>query len=489
MAPKKKKEEPEEDEAQRELEKYCADREKWAAEKGSLTLQINELQKELLELKEAKDEKANELDKKKSEEGYMFEYLTNVVQQRDVEIADLKAEHQGVQACVISHQEQLRKKLDQIREKEKEYLKLRQGNAESADELFDLRQAKSGLSEKCKILEAELHKCTEKLDIMEKRVHDSEKLRSLMRAVTDDLQSGITPVITMSMRERSSNPLLLSEACAALEGIMLRSTDVTARATDPWWVESIDPVLQAMEQFPDHRTLQTNACDMIWKLCLQDGHFHSVILAKNGLPLILTAMKNHIGCGRLQYASCGALRRLLACAASGGAVQTPRANESGQLNAANLVMSALDNHKDQGTVLVACAAALRQLAKQGEDVKVAMIKAGCVTKCFVAMGTHQQNQDLLVAMVQFIVELFTDRPPALGRAIISEIAIQERSNEIGMGSIEGLLMDGEHRALFDDKELKDLDKIVDKAKTMISLKEDDDDDNADADVSWIHQKV
>ena len=208
-----------------------------------------------MELKEAKDEKANELDKKKSEEGHMFEYLTNVVQQRDVEIADLKAEHQGVQACVISHQEQLRKKLDQIREKEKEYLKLRQGNAESADELFDLRQAKSGLSEKCKvrvaccvcafdallqILEAELHKCTEKLDIMEKRVHDSEKLRSLMRAVTDDLQSGITPVITMSMRERSSNPLLLSEACAALEGIMLRSTDVTARATDPWYTPSAD---------------------------------------------------------------------------------------------------------------------------------------------------------------------------------------------------------------------------------------------------------
>ena len=39
------------------------------------------------------------------------------------------------------------------------------------------------------------------------------------------------------------------------------------------------------------------------------------------------------------------------------------------------------------------------------------------------------------------------------------------------------------------QQLKDLDKIVDKAKTMISLKEDDDDDNADADVSWIHQKV
>ena len=31
--------------------------------------------------------------------------------------------------------------------------------------------------------------------------------------------------------------------------------------------------------------------------------------------------------------------------------------------------------------------------------------------------------------------------------------MQERSNEIGMGSIEGLLMDGEHRALFDDKEV------------------------------------
>ena len=34
-----------------------------------------------------------------------------------------------------------------------------------------------------------------------------------------------------------------------------------------------------------------------------------------------------------------------------------------------------------------------------------------------------------------------------------------------------------------------LEKVVDKAATMVGLKEEDDDDNADADVSWIHKKV
>ena len=40
------------------------------------------------------------------------------------------------------------------------------------------------------------------------------------------------------------------------------------------------------------------------------------------------------------------------------------------------------------------------------------------------------------------------------------IYLQERSNEIGMGSIEGLLMDGEHRALFDDKEVLQYVQII-----------------------------
>jgi len=34
-----------------------------------------------------------------------------------------------------------------------------------------------------------------------------------------------------------------------------------------------------------------------------------------------------------------------------------------------------------------------------------------------------------------------------------------------------------------------LEKVVEKASTMLGVKEEDDDDNADADVSWIHKKV
>ena len=173
---------------------------------------------------------------------------------------------------------------------------------------------------------------------------DAEQLASLMRAVTDDLNCGITPVITMCMYERRHNPLVQAEGCAALEGIMLRSTDITASAKDPWWVDVIHPVLEAMKSFPEKKALQTNACDMLWKLCLQDGNFHSLILAKGGLALILEAMKNHITCGRLQYASCGALRRLLTCASQkDGAAQTPRPSADTGLNGAvALVLQVLD---------------------------------------------------------------------------------------------------------------------------------------------------
>lgn len=47
----------------------------------------------------------------------------------------------------------------------------------------------------------------------------------------------------------------------------------------------------------------------------------------------------------------------------------------------------------------------------------------------------------------------------------------------------------EQRRTFSDKEILVLEKIVEKAANMVSLKEEDDDDNADADVSWIHKKV
>ncbi len=50
-------------------------------------------------------------------------------------------------------------------------------------------------------------------------------------------------------------------------------------------------------------------------------------------------------------------------------------------------------------------------------------------------------------------------------------------------------VDQQRRQSFSDKEILVLERIVDKAANMIGIKEEDDDDNADADVSWIHKKV
>ena len=47
----------------------------------------------------------------------------------------------------------------------------------------------------------------------------------------------------------------------------------------------------------------------------------------------------------------------------------------------------------------------------------------------------------------------------------------------------------QQRQNFSDKEILVLEKVVEKASTMLGVKEEDDDDNADADVSWIHKKV
>ena len=91
-----------------------------------------------------------------------------------------------------------------------------------------------------------------------------------------------------------------------------------------------------MENFPYFSAVQTNACDTLWKLCLQvsyhvclallslhafsvydwqmqDGNFHDTILKKGGLTRILTALQYHKDDARLVYSACGALRKLLAC--------------------------------------------------------------------------------------------------------------------------------------------------------------------------------
>eukprot|EP00656_Telonema_subtile_P055127 TRINITY_DN8443_c0_g1_i8.p2 TRINITY_DN8443_c0_g1~~TRINITY_DN8443_c0_g1_i8.p2 ORF type:complete len:143 (-),score=47.72 TRINITY_DN8443_c0_g1_i8:186-614(-) len=142
-------------------------------------------------------------------------------------------------------------------------------------------------------------------------------------------------------------------------------------------------------------------------------------------------------------------------------------------------MVALDSHAGNASVLEACAGALEQLAAQGEDAKLCLIKSGCVPKAFAAMTAHSKKTNMVVAMVQLMVALLENSAPVLQRQLMSEIAGQERRQACIETVIEK----------FEDKQRVMLDKIVDKAQTMLSLHDDDDDDNADADVSWIHEKV
>jgi len=494
MAPKKKKKEDaaeEEDPLQKELDAYAVKEQQWEYDKNRFEKQTSELSQHNTQLEEEIKELRADLERKNEKELNMFEYLSGVVRKRDVEITELQQESKEVKDDLTAHRKDLHMRLDQMREAEKEQRKKIRSLEEKADEVFELRHETSRLQEKCRELEDTLSKTLKKLATTEERVDRSDKLISLMRVVNDDEQCGLAPVITGTMHQQSDSGLIQAEACAALEGIMSRSTAITPRATDPWWVDSVHPVLAAMENHPYITAVQTNASDVLWKLCLQDGNFHDLILKKGGLTFILAALQNHKDDPRLVYSACGALRKLLACRkaeAGPDASLTPRLkkDDSGDamaIHAADLIVKTMEMHHNSAGAVEGCANALAELSTRGEEIKRAVVGARTISTMFDAMGTHEGSASLRKAGLKFFLSMLENRPPALMRALMSEIAVKERETGLIQNTLES------QKASFSPKDMDTLEKIVKKAEFMTGLKEEDDDDNADADVSWIHKKV
>ena len=387
-----------------------------------------------------------------------------------------------------------------MRETELEQRRKISGLKEEADEVYALRHENTRLHEEVKALRENLDKISAKLSVNEDLVAASEQLKSLMRVVNDDEQCGLAPVITGAMFEQGKSPLIQAEACAALEGIMARSTAITPRASDPWWQDCIHPVLEAMKNYPQYNAVQTNACDMLWKLCLQDGNFHDLILRKGGLTYILAAMQNHKQDPRLIYSACGALRKLLSCskAQNGEKDQalTPRIkqDESGVamgVHAANLIVQTMQTQVSNAKVTEGCMNALTELSTRGEEIKKAVTGAHTVSTSFEAMETHAKASSLRVSALKFFLALLESRPSdSVRRALVNEIAAKEKEMGMEMGRT-GIIQDtlDRQRHAFNVKEQDVLEMIVRKASTMTGIKEEDDDDNADADVSWIHNKA
>jgi len=501
MAPKKKKKDdgdPEVDQLEVAQEKLAAETERFDMVEKELREKIDKLEKELEEQTRENAELNADLERKNEKELNMFEYLSGVVRKRDVEISDLRQESNEVKENLGQHRDDLRSKVELMREKELEQRKKIRGLESQADEVHELRMANTQLADEKRELTNLLEKTAKKLGEMEERVQGSEQLMSLMRVVNDDEQSGLAPVITGTMHERRDSPLIQAEACAALEGIMARSTKITPRHTDPWWIDSIHPILTAMEKFQEprnatHIQVQTNACDTLWKLCLQDGNFHDLILAKGGLSLILAAMQNHGEDARLQYTACGALRKLLACRKGVHGVGadvplTPRmkpddSSSAMAIHAADLIVKTMQVHSGNAGVVEGCATALTELATRGEQIKVALTKAQAVTQLFDTMIMHRDVLTLRDAGVKFFLVMLDSRPAQLQRAQMSEIAGKEKATDFIAETLEL------RKANFTDKENVLLGKIIDKATMMTGLMDEDDDDNADADVSWIHKKI
>lgn len=369
-----------------------------------------------------------------------------------------------------------------------------------AEEVFALRQENTRLGEECKALKEQLEKNTEKLKVMGDLVSASEQLKALMRVVNDDEQCGLAPVVTGAMFEQSKSALIQAEACAALEGIMSRSTAITPRASDPWWQDCVHPVLEAMRNFPHYGAVQTNGCDVLWKLCLQDGNFHDLILRKDGLTCILTAIQNHGDDKRLVYSACGAMRKLLACskAENGEKDQalTPRLKQDDSgvamgVHAANLIVQTMAAHLSNPAVVEGCVSSLCELASRGEEIKRAITSAKIIGTIFEAMHTHSKCMTLRVASLKFLLAMLENRPSGhVSRALQTEIAAKEKEMGQEQGR-PGMIADTveRQRQMFTEKQAGKLNHLIDKAATMTGLKEEDDDDNADADVSWIHNKA
>ena len=118
-----------------------------------------------------------------------------------------------------------------------------------------------------------------------------------------------------------------------------------------------------------------------------------------------------------------------------------------------------------------------------EEIKKTVTAMKTVGTLFKAMEMHRKVGTLRKASLKFLLTMLENRPSAVQRNLMSEIAIKEKETGLIQETID------RQRQNFSDKEILVLEKVVDKAATMVGLKEEDDDDNADADVSWIHKKV
>ena len=160
------------------------------------------------------------------------------------------------------------------------------------------------------------------------------------------------------------------------------------------------------------------------------------------------------------------------------------------VHAANLIVQTMETHVDNSQVFEGCMMSMCELASRGEEIKRAITANKIVGTVFDAMNTHAKASSLRRASLKLLLAMLDNRPSPVQRALMTEIAAMEKEMGQAQGRT-GMIADtlDRQQQSFSAKEIKLLGYIVDKASTMTGMKEEDDDDNADADVSWIHNKA
>jgi len=172
-------------------------------------------------------------------------------------------------------------------------------------------------------------------------------------------------------------------------------------------------VLTLARRHPDDLRAQDTACQVIAKAASLPLHLDATmanasrieLISKDGVEVVLAAMRDHQPCARLQWRACEALWRITETAGS-----ARMAEEAGAVEA---IASAMHRFPRDLTLIRAASGALANIARHCEAARGPMLLRDVVGLVAAAMQKHPRDADIQVHACAVLWQLAMDAPTSL----------------------------------------------------------------------------